>query len=109
MAGFLARRLLNYVVLVAVAASLAYMLAASALDPRSNYADRTPKPPPAVVDAQLSALNLNDRTPLLQRYLTWAGGVVTGDFGKSVSGAPVNEDLKRRMGVTFRLVMIGLL
>jgi peptide/nickel transport system permease protein len=109
MAGFLARRLLNYVVLVAVAASLAYMLAASALDPRSNYADRTPKPPPAVVDAQLSALNLNDRTPLLQRYLTWAGGVLTGDFGRSVSGAPVNEDLKRRMGVTFRLVMLGLL
>ncbi|MEU7859726.1 ABC transporter permease [Nonomuraea sp. NPDC049141] len=109
MAGFLARRLLNYLVLVAVAASLAYMLAASALDPRSNYADRTPKPPPAVVDAQLTELNLNDRTPLIQRYATWAGGVVQGDFGRTVTGAPVNEDLKRRMGVTFRLVLLGLI
>ncbi|MEV0349148.1 ABC transporter permease [Nonomuraea sp. NPDC050680] len=109
MAGFLARRLLNYLVLVAVAASLAYMLAASALDPRSNYADRTPKPPAAVVDAQLTALNLNDHTPLLQRYATWAGGVVQGDFGRTVTGSPVNEDLKRRMGVTFRLVMLGLI
>ncbi|MEQ4719983.1 ABC transporter permease [Nonomuraea sp. B19D2] len=108
MAGFLARRLLNYVVLVVVAASLAYLLAATALDPRSNYADRTPKPPPAVVDAQLTALNLNDKTPLLQRYATWASGVLHGDFGKSVGGAPVNDDLKRRMGVTFRLVMLGL-
>ncbi|MEO3873050.1 ABC transporter permease [Nonomuraea sp. B12E4] len=108
MAGFLARRLLNYAVLIVLAASLAYLLAATALDPRSNYADRTPKPPPAVVDAQLTALNLNDKTPLLQRYGTWAGGVLRGDFGKSVSGAPVNEDLKRRMGVTFRLVMLGL-
>ncbi|MEV0994517.1 ABC transporter permease [Nonomuraea sp. NPDC050202] len=108
MAGFLARRLLNYAVLVVVAASLAYLLAATALDPRSNYADRTPKPPPAVVDAQLSALNLNDKTPLLQRYAVWAGGVLRGDFGRTVAGAPVNEDLKRRMGVTFRLVILGL-
>ncbi|MFG2077588.1 peptide/nickel transport system permease protein [Nonomuraea maritima] len=109
MAGFLARRLLSYAVLVSVAASLAYLLAATALDPRSNYADRTPKPPPAVVDAQLTALNLNDKTPLLQRYATWAGGVLHGDFGKTVTGAPVNEDLKRRMGVTFRLVIVGLI
>ncbi|NUR85727.1 MAG: ABC transporter permease [Nonomuraea sp.] len=109
MAGFLARRLLNYLVLVAVAASLAYMLAASALDPRSNYADRTPKPPPAVVDAQLTALNLNDNTPLLERYATWAGGVLHGDFGKTVSGGSVNDDIKRRMGVTFRLILLGLL
>ncbi|WP_219471793.1 ABC transporter permease [Nonomuraea rhizosphaerae] len=108
MAAFLVRRLLNYLVLVAVAASLAYMLAAGALDPRSNYADRTPKPPPAVVDAQLTALNLNDRTPLFQRYLTWAGGVLRGDFGRTVTGSPVNEDLSRRAGVTFRLVMVGL-
>ncbi|SEG42423.1 peptide/nickel transport system permease protein [Nonomuraea solani] len=109
MAGFLARRLLNYAVLVVVAASLAYLMAAVALDPRSNYADRTPKPPPAVVDAQLTALNLNDRTPLLERYATWAGGVLHGDFGKTVAGSPVGADLKRRMGVTFRLVVLGLI
>ncbi|MGP3959039.1 ABC transporter permease [Nonomuraea sp. 3N208] len=109
MAGFLVRRLLSSAVLVAVAASLAYLLAATALDPRSNYADRTPKPPPAVVDAQLTALNLNDKTPLLQRYATWGTDVLRGDFGKTVVGSPVNEDLKRRMGVTFRLIVLGLL
>ncbi|GAA0911598.1 ABC transporter permease [Nonomuraea longicatena] len=109
MAGFLVRRVLNYVVLVAVASSLAYMLAAVALDPRSNYADRTPPPPPAVVDAQLSALNLNDKTPLIQRYATWAAGVLHGDFGRSVTGASVNDDIQRRIGVTFRLVMLGLI
>ncbi|MEV0201418.1 ABC transporter permease [Nonomuraea sp. NPDC050691] len=109
MAGFLARRLLNYLVLVAVAASLAYMLAATALDPRSNYADRTPKPPPAVVDAQLTALNLNDQVPLLQRYAVWAGGVLHGDLGRSVTGSPVNDDIGRRAGVTFRLVLVGMI
>ena len=43
MAGFLARRLLNYLVLIIVAASLAYMLAASALDPRIELRRRTPR------------------------------------------------------------------
>jgi len=108
MTGFLARRLLGSVVLVVVAVSLAYLLAASALDPRSNYADRTPKPPQAVVDAQLTALNLNDHVPLARRYLTWAGGVLRGDFGRSVTGTPVNADLARRAGVTCRLVLLGL-
>ncbi|MFI6321862.1 ABC transporter permease [Nonomuraea sp. NPDC050556] len=108
MAGFLVRRLINYVVLVIVASSLAYMLAASALDPRSNYAGRNPPPSPAVVNATLSALNLNDETPLFERYMTWAGGVLHGDFGKTVDGTSVNEDLKRRAGVTLRLIFIGL-
>ncbi len=109
MAGFLARRLLNYLVLIVVATSLAYMLAASALDPRSNYEGRNPPIPPAVVDARLTDLNLNDRTPLFERYLTWAGGLARGDFGKTVAGGSVGDDLGRRIGVTLRLITIGLI
>lgn len=109
MAGFLARRLAGSVVLAVVAASLAYLLAASALDPRAAWAGRTPPPPPAAVDARLTALNLNDRTPLAQRYVTWASGVARGDFGRDLAGAPVAGDLWRRAGVTLRLVLLGLL
>ncbi|GLW07956.1 peptide ABC transporter permease [Microtetraspora sp. NBRC 13810] len=109
MAGFLLRRLINHVVLVAVATSLAYMLAAIAFDPRSNYQDRSPRPPEAVVDARLDELGLNDKTPLFERYLAWAGGVLRGDFGPSVTGEPVLDDLARRAGVTLRLVLTGLL
>ncbi|MER5649882.1 ABC transporter permease [Streptosporangium sp. NPDC002524] len=108
MAGFLARRLLNYLVLIVVATSLAYMLAASALNPRSNYEGRNPPIPPAVVDARLTDLNLNDRTPLFERYLTWAGDLTRGDFGKTVAGGSVGDDLGRRIGVTLRLITIGL-
>ncbi|MFC4589387.1 ABC transporter permease [Sphaerisporangium corydalis] len=107
MAGFLLRRLVNYVVLIAVATSLAYMLAATALDPRSNYEGRNPRPPAAVVDARLSRLNLNDRTPLFERYLTWAGAAVRGDFGRTWNGDRVNDDLARRLGVTSRLILLG--
>ncbi|MFC7385834.1 ABC transporter permease [Sphaerisporangium rhizosphaerae] len=109
MAGFLLRRLVNYVVLIAVAASLAYMLAAVALDPRSNYEGRNPRPPAAVIDARLRAQNLDDRTPLLRRYLTWAGGVLHGDLGRTWNGDPVGAQLGRRLGVTLRLVVLGLL
>ncbi|GAA3159484.1 ABC transporter permease [Planomonospora alba] len=108
MAGFLFRRLLNYVVLIVVATSLAYMLAAAALNPRAKYEGRNPPIPPAVIDARLAELNLSDRTPIFERYLTWAGGVVTGDFGKTIDGDSVNEDLGRRIGVTLRLITIGL-
>lgn len=108
MTGFLFRRLLNYLVLVVVATSLAYLLAASALDPRSNYQGRNPPIPPAVVDARLTELNLNDRIPLFERYLTWGRDVLHGDFGKTVAGEPVGDDLGRRAGVTLRLITVGL-
>ncbi|MBB4916294.1 ABC transporter permease [Streptosporangium saharense] len=107
MAGFLLRRLLNYLVLIVVATSLAYMLAASALNPRSNYEGRNPPIPEKVIDARLSELNLNDQTPLVQRYLTWAGDVAHGDFGRTVAGGSVNDDLGRRVGVTLRLITVG--
>ncbi|WP_248958787.1 ABC transporter permease [Sphaerisporangium perillae] len=107
MAGFLLRRLVNYAVLIAVAASLAYMLAATALDPRSNYEGRNPRPPAAVIDAQLAMYNLDDRTPLFERYLTWAGGVVRGDLGRTWNGDLVADRLGRRLGVTLRLIVLG--
>ncbi|MEV6981215.1 ABC transporter permease [Sphaerisporangium sp. NPDC051017] len=108
MAGFLLRRLVNYGVLIAVATSLAYVLAALALDPRSNYEGRSPRPPAAVVDAQLSLYNLNDHTPLIQRYLRWAGDIARGDLGRTWNGERVNAELRRRLGVTARLILLGL-
>ncbi|MDH2428240.1 ABC transporter permease [Sphaerisporangium sp. TRM90804] len=107
MAGFLLRRTANCILLITVATSLAYLLAATALDPRSNYEGRNPRPPAAVVEAQLSRLNLNDRAPLSERYLTWAGGVLRGDFGRTWNGDRVGADLARRAGVTLRLVLLG--
>ncbi|MGH3239281.1 MAG: ABC transporter permease [Spirillospora sp.] len=107
MAAFLLRRLVSHLVLAALAVSLAYLLAAVALDPRANFEGRSPRPPEAVVDARLSALNLNDRTPLADRYLTWAEGVVHGDFGRTWDGEAVNAELWRRFGVSVRLLFLG--
>jgi len=107
MLRFLSRRVANSLVLVILATSLAFLLAASSLSPRSNFQGRNPPPPEKVVDAQLDALNLNDKTPVLERYETWAGDVVHGDFGKTWDGLSVNQELRHRVGVSLRLVLFS--
>ncbi|WP_219471488.1 ABC transporter permease [Nonomuraea rhizosphaerae] len=107
MGKYLLRRFAVNLILVAVAASLAYLLAASSLHPRANFAGRNPAPAVEVVDAALDDANINDKTPLLQRYGTWAAGVVHGDFGKTWEGGSVNDEMGRRIGVSLRLLFIG--
>src|SRR5918996_224812 len=107
MGKFLLRRLLNYVVLVSLATCLGYFLAASTLNPRSQYENRNPPPPEASVDRTLDDLNMNVKTPVVERFVTWVQGAVTGDFGKTIDGGSVNEEMRRRMGVSIRLLLIG--
>jgi peptide/nickel transport system permease protein len=104
---FLLRRLVNYAVLVTLAASLAYLLAAASLDPRANFDDRAQRPPERVIDAQLTELNLNDKTPLLERYTIWASGVLHGDLGRTWEGDAVGAEMGRRIWVSLRLLLIG--
>jgi peptide/nickel transport system permease protein len=107
MGKFLLRRLLNYLVLVSLATCLGYFLAASTLNPRQQYENRNPPPPEASVDATLTDLNLNDKTPVVERFTKWVSGAVRGDFGKTIDGGSVNEQMRRRMGVSLRLLLIG--
>ncbi len=108
MVKFLLRRLVNYLILVALATSLAYILAASTLNTRSNYEGRNPPPPPAVVNQTLDELNANNQTPVLQRYARWVNGVVHGNFGKTpVAADGVGAEMKRRVGVSLRLLLLG--
>jgi peptide/nickel transport system permease protein len=95
------------VVLIVVAPSLAYLLAATQLNPRSNYQGRSPPPPPAAVDAQLNRINMNDKAPIRERYTTWVSGVVHGDLGQTIDNGSVNDEMGRRMWVSLRLLLIG--
>ncbi len=107
MTKFLLRRLVSSFILVAIAASMAYILAAVSLNPRSNFEGRNPPPPPAVVDRQLSQRNLNDKTPVLERYWVWVKGVAQGDFGQTWDGDSVNAEMGRRIGVSIRLLFVA--
>lgn len=109
MSKFLARRLLNHVVLVFLATSFAYLLAATSLHPRDYFERMQPPPTPEAINAQLDALDLNDRTPLAQRYATWVTGVVQGDFGKTIQGRDVADQMWLKAGVTLRLITVATL
>src|SRR5437773_6758380 len=101
------RRFANYLVLVGLATCLGYFLAATSLNARANYEGRNPRPSQASVEAKLNELNLNNHTPVVKRFTRWAGDVLHGDLGKTFDEHPVWEEMKRRMGVSLRLLLIG--
>src|SRR6478672_12574379 len=105
MTRFLARRLLNYIVLLAIASFLVFALASLEFKPLDNLLQRNPRPPQAVIDAKAAELDLDKPIPL--RYGHWVSGAVRGDFGTTVTGQPVSDELWRRIGVSLRLVLIG--
>ncbi|MFT4200827.1 ABC transporter permease [Gordonia sp. (in: high G+C Gram-positive bacteria)] len=105
MIGYVARRIATWSVLVFVAVNLTYFIASAFLDPRSNYAARKPPLPPAVVDAQLSSYNLNDKTPILERWWHWLSNILLHwDWGSSPTGVSVNGQIAYRAVVSAQLV-----
>jgi peptide/nickel transport system permease protein len=105
MIRFLARRLVNYIALCIVATFLAFSLAASTFDPVGRLMERNPPPPQSVIDAKRAELRLDE--PIPTRFVAWLGGAVQGDFGQTVVGTSVSEELPRRAGVSLRLFLIG--
>jgi peptide/nickel transport system permease protein len=105
MTRFLARRLLNYIVLLALASFLTFCLTSLAFSPLDSLVQRSPPPPQAVIDAKAAELGLNQPIPL--RYARWVSHAVRGDFGATVTGRPVSGELWRRIGVSLRLLVIG--
>ena len=108
MGRYLLRRFLNYVVLLVVAVSLTYLLAATQLNPRILYEVQNPPLDPAVVEATLRDKNLSDAVPITERYWTWVTGVVTQwDWGQGPRGEDVGAEVGRRIWVSLRLLTIG--
>ena len=105
MTGFLLRRALNYVVLLILASFLTFSLTSLTFHPLDSLEQRNPRPPQAVIDAKAAELHLND--PIPARYLSWLDGVAHGDFGKTITGQPVSDELGRRIGISLRLLVIG--
>ena len=105
MTRFLARRLLNYAVLLVIASFMAFALTSWSFNPLESLESRSPKPPPEVI--QQTAMMLNLDKPLLERYVHWVAGLVRGDLGFTITGQPVTAELWQRIGVSLRLVLIG--
>jgi peptide/nickel transport system permease protein len=105
MIRYLARRFLNYVVLLILASFLTFLLTSQTFHPLDSFVQRHPVPPPEAIHAKAVALGLDKPVPI--RYANWISGVVHGDFGVTVSGHPVSQELWRRVGVSLRLVVTG--
>jgi len=105
MTRFLARRLLNYVLLLILASFLTFTLTSLSFKPLDSLLSRNPRPPESVIQAKAAELNLDKPIPV--RYVQWATDAVRGDFGTTVTGQPIGEELGRRVGVSLRLLVIG--
>ncbi len=109
MLRYIGKRLLNYLVLLYVAVSLTFLLAATQLNPRSLWAVRQPPVDPVIIENQLLQYNLSDNVPVFERYWIWLSGVARGDWGFSPVGVNVVEQISTRMWVSLRLLLIGTL
>ena len=97
MTRFLVRRFLNYIVLLVLASFLTFTLTSYSFKPLDSLEQRNPRPPQAVIDAKAAELNLNRPIPI--RYVRWASGAVQGNFGTTITGQPISDELGRRVGV----------
>lgn len=108
MGVYIARRLLNYVVLLFIAVSLSYFLAATQLHPRQLYELVNPPLDPVSVEQNLRSRNLSDHVPLLQRYGVWLKGIVLHwDWGQAPRGGDIGGEVSRRIWVSLRLITLG--
>jgi peptide/nickel transport system permease protein len=106
--SFIGRRLLNYLVMLFAATTLAYFLASSFLNPRSNYVQMRPQPPEASINASLDLANVNDKVPVIERYGVWLRQVALHwNWGLSPQGENVNTAIAYRAVVSAKLVTLS--
>ncbi|MGV9631300.1 ABC transporter permease [Streptomyces sp. NPDC003487] len=107
MLAWLAKRLSSCLLLLLVSTFLCYCLSSAALDPRAYYAQQTPRPSAATVDARLAELGLDQHTPVTERFGHWVWRALHGDLGRTLDGTFVSAEFGRRVGVTVRLLVTG--
>ncbi|MCT1909828.1 ABC transporter permease [Brachybacterium paraconglomeratum] len=113
MIRFVSLRVLTYVILAFVATSFAYLLSASLMHPEEVlYPPIATEPvPAATAQHYLDVRNVNPDTPLFERYANWLGGLIRGDLGVTTgtnkSMVPVIDELKTRIPISLRLVVLG--
>lgn len=107
MAAYLLRRMINYLFLVIIAASITYLLAAFIFHPENNWLSRHPQPSAATIQSELLARNEWRGTSIWTRYANWVNGLLHGNFGVEIGGGSVASDMARRIGVSTRLLLLS--
>jgi glutathione transport system permease protein len=100
---FTIRRILASVLVLLASSFLVFALCAASFDPLAQYFSRNPRPPQEFFDQLRERLGLNDN--FFVRYWHWLSGAVHGDFGLTVNGTPVADQLPGRLMVTGRMII----
>ena len=100
---FTIRRIIASVFVLLVSSFLVFALCAASFDPLARYYTQNPRPPESFFNNLREELGLNDN--FFVRYWNWLSGAVTGDFGQTVNGTPVAEQLTGRILVTGRMIL----
>jgi len=82
-----------------------FALGSLTFSPLGQLQGRNPAPPASVIAAKRAELRLDE--PIPARFVAWMGGVVHGDFGSTITGQPITDELSARAGVSLRLFALG--
>lgn len=109
MLGFVVRRAATSILLLVAASVLVFViLRLLPGDPIITRLGATAGANPEAIDQLRREAGLDD--PILQQYLDWIGGVLTGDFGQSYfSQFSVTDLIGRRIGATLELTAVSIL
>src|SRR5699024_8160524 len=105
---YIIKKTASWILVVFLATNIAYLLAASFLDPKSNYAARRPPLSADQIDRILTPLNLSENTSLFERWWTWLSGILFNwDWGKSPIGEEVIDQIGYRALVSAQLLLLA--
>ncbi|GAB3918173.1 peptide ABC transporter permease [Microlunatus endophyticus] len=102
MLTFILKRIVNGIAVVIAASVLVFALVSLAGDPLASMLS-SPGASPQTVAQYRQTLHLDD--PIMVRYLSWVGGILHGDLGKSYSGQSVNSMIFSGLGTTLKMVI----
>jgi peptide/nickel transport system permease protein len=99
--------MVSYLILVIIAASVTYLIAATVFHPEDNWLAEHPAPSMPAIKTELLARNEWRGTPIWTRYANWVSGLLHGNLGTEIGGGSVASDMARRIGVSARLLLVA--
>lgn len=100
---FLTRRIAAGIATLVVAVFLMYLLVNRAMDPLADLRESTAPNKEQLIQSRIEQLHLDDS--VFERFFTWAGHFLTGDFGVAwKSGQSVGPLVSHAIGSTLQLV-----
>lgn len=104
---YVLRRVINYLILTAVATCSAYVLASLTLNPIEAYQNKNPRPPQSSLDHLMDSWGINPKVPLVERTWTWFSNLFHGDMGLTVTNHEVSHEIAQRATVSLELLLVG--